>query len=54
MFWFTFIANLCRQSLSDFLKKGPRTKWAIYKHVSDKSKKCLSVGNSEILFEMDY
>ena len=33
----------------DFRKKGPRPKWTIYKHVSDNSKKCLSVGNSEIL-----
>ena len=28
---------------------GPRTKWTIYTHVSDKSKKCLSVGNSKDL-----
>ena len=26
-------------------KKGPRPKWTIYKHISDKSKKSLSVGN---------
>ena len=38
-FWFTFIVNLCLR----FPKKGPRPKWTIYKHVSDKSKKCLSV-----------
>ena len=49
MFWFTFIVNLCRKFLCDFLKKGPNPKWTIYKHVSDKSKKCLSVGNSGIL-----
>ena len=30
-------------------KKGLRPKWTIYKHVSDKSKKCLSVGNFGIL-----
>ena len=33
----------------DFRKKGPRQKWTIYKHVSDKSKKCLFVGNSGIV-----
>ena len=32
-----------------FPKKGPRLKWIIYKHVSEKFKKCLSVGNSGIL-----
>ena len=25
-------------------------KWTMHKHVSEKSKKCLSVGNSEILY----
>ena len=40
--WFTFIVNLCRHFFH-FRKKGP--KWTIYKHVSDKTKKCLSVGN---------
>ena len=30
-------------------EKGPKPKWTIYKHVSDKNKKCLSVGNFEIL-----
>ena len=26
-------------------EKGPIPKWTIYKHVSDKNKKCMSVGN---------
>ena len=30
-------------------EKGPRPKWTICKHVSDNSKKCLSVGNFWIL-----
>ena len=30
-------------------RKCPRPKWTIYKHVSDKSKKYMSVGNSGIL-----
>ena len=33
----------------EFQKKGPRSKWTVYKHKSDKNKKCLSVGNSGIL-----
>ena len=33
----------------EFKKRGPRAKWTIYGHVSDKSKKCLSVGSSVIL-----
>ena len=33
----------------EFPKKGPIPKRIIYKHVSDKSKKCLSVRKSEIL-----
>ena len=32
-----------------FYSKSPRPKWIIYKHVSDESKKCLSVGNARIL-----
>ena len=48
--WFIFIINLCRLFFCNFRKKGPRPKWTIYKHVSDNSKKCLSVGNSGILF----
>ena len=47
-FWFTFIVNLCR-FFCNFRKKGRRPKWTIYKHVSDKSKKWLSVDNSGIL-----
>ena len=43
MFWFTFIVNLSRQFICDLWKKGPRQKLTIYKQVSDKSKKCLSV-----------
>ena len=30
-------------------KKCPTPKWTLYKHVSDNSKKCLSVGNFGIL-----
>ena len=40
-FWFTFIVNLCRHFFCDFQKMV-----YIYRHVSDKSKNCLSVGNS--------
>ena len=32
------------------VKKGARAKWTIYEHLSDKSKKYQSVGNSGILF----
>ena len=49
VFWFIFIINLCRQFFCDFRMKGHRSKWTIYKHVSDNSRKCLSVGNSGIL-----
>ena len=49
VFWFTSIANLCRQYFVDFRRKGPKTKWTIYKLVSDKLKKFLSVGNTGIL-----
>ena len=48
-FWFTFQVNLCSHNFYDFLKKGSRPKWIIYMHESDKSKKCLSVGNFGIL-----
>ena len=48
-FWFIFIINLCRHFFCDIRKKGSRPKWTIYKHVSDNSKKCLSVDNSGIL-----
>ena len=43
-FWFTFevIFAISR-------RKGPRPKWTIHKHESDKIKKCLSVGNFGIL-----
>ena len=49
LFWSIFIINLCRRYPCDFRKKGPRPKWTKYKHVSDKSKKYLSVGNSGAL-----
>ena len=35
----TYVDNF----IAIFEKKGPRPKWTIFKHVSDKSKKCLSV-----------
>ena len=46
LFWFIFIIKLCRQFFCDCRKKGPRLKWTIFKHDSDNSKKCLTVGNS--------
>ena len=48
-FWVTFHVTLCFHYFCNFQKKGPRLKWTICKHVSDKSKKCLSVGNFGIL-----
>ena len=33
----------------NFRKKGSRPKWTIYKHESEKNKKCLRVGNFGIL-----
>ena len=36
-------------NFTTFEKKGPRPKWTMYKHVSDKSKKFLFVVNTEIL-----
>ena len=50
--WFIFIINLCTYEvnfLCDFRRKCPRPKQIIYNHVSDNSKKWLSVGNSVIL-----
>ena len=44
-----FSVALCSYYFCNFRKKGPRPKWTIYKHVSDNSKKCLSVGNFGIL-----
>ena len=43
-FWITFQVTLCSHYFYNFRKKGPRPKWTTYKHVSDKSKKCLSGG----------
>ena len=45
-----FSENLCFNNFCVSRKKGPRPKWTIYKHESDKNKKCLSVDNSGILF----
>ena len=44
-----FYNNPMQTLFCDFRKKGPRSEWTIYKHVSDNSKKSLSVGNSGIL-----
>ena len=48
-FYFTFQVNLCSHQFCDFQNKGPRPKWTIYNYVSDNPRKCLSVGNFEIL-----
>ena len=50
-FWFTFIVNLCRQFFP-ISEKGSIPNWTIYKHNSDKSKKFLAVGKSEILSDV--
>ena len=44
-----YFSTLCSNYFCNFWKKGPRPKWTIYKHISDNSKKCLSVGSFEIL-----
>ena len=44
-YWPTFQVNLYSHYFWDFQKKGPKPKFTIYKHVSDKSEKCLSVGS---------
>ena len=49
-FRFSFQVNLRSHYFCDFQKKGPR---AIYKDESDKTRKCLSVGNFGILFVVD-
>ena len=49
MFYVTFQVTLCSHYFCNFRKKGPRPKLTIYKHVSDNSKKCKSVGNFGIL-----
>ena len=48
----TFQVNLYSHYFCDYLKKGSRPKLTIYKHESDKSKKCLSVSNFGILFSV--
>ena len=48
-YWLTFQVNLCFPLFCNFRKKVPRPKWTIYKHKSDKNKKCVSVGNFKIL-----
>ena len=50
-FWVTFQVILCFYYFCNFRKEGPRPKLTIYKHVSDKNKKCLSVGNFWILYQ---
>ena len=46
-FWFTFIVTrYVHNFFCDFRKIYPKPKWTIYKHISDKSKKCLSIDNS--------
>ena len=45
VFWVTFQVTLCSYYFCNFRKKVPRPKWTIYKHVSDNSKKGLSIGN---------
>ena len=47
LFWVTVKVTLCSYCFCNFQKKGPRSKWTIYKHVLDNSKKCLTVGNLE-------
>ena len=42
-----FVDNV--DNFCNFRKNGPRPRWTIYKHVSENTKKCLSVGNSGIL-----
>ena len=37
------------QYFCNLRKKGPRLKWTIYKHISDNSKKYLTVGNFGIM-----
>ena len=44
------LKTLCSHYFCNFRKKGPRPKWTIYKHLSDNSKKCLSIGNFRILY----
>ena len=50
LFWFTFKVNPCSHFFATSGKKGSRTKLTIYKHVSGKSRKFLSVGHSGNLF----
>ena len=46
---YTYLYLKIGEKLQDYKLKGPRPKWTVYKHISDKFKKCLSVGNSGIL-----
>ena len=49
-FWITYIVTQCSHYFCNFKEKmSYRSKWTIYKYVLDKSKKCLSVSNFEIL-----
>ena len=49
MFRVNFQVTICFNYFCNFRKKGPRSKWTIFKDVSDNSKKCLCVGNFRIL-----
>ena len=42
----------CSHFFYKFQKKGPRPKWTIYKHESDKKEKCLSVIEKICLFSV--
>ena len=45
-----FLVNLCYHYFATARKKGPRLKWTIYRHKSDKNKKSLYVSNFGILY----
>ena len=45
-----YLIEICSHFFCNFLKKVPRPKWTIFKYISDKNKKGLSVGNFGILF----
>ena len=47
--WLTFIVKLDRHCFAISKEKGPRPRWTTNKHVLDKLRKFLSVGNSGFL-----
>ena len=47
-FLVTLHVTLCSHYFCNYRKRDPRPKWTTNKHISDNSKKCLSVGNSGI------